>query len=253
MARIPDIIIDKIRDASDIGAIVEKCGISLKKKGANYWGLCPFHDDHKESLCVSPAKQIYKCFSCGCSGNVFSFVMEKENLSYPEAVRWLGNEAKIEVPKEELSAEQKQLNDDRESCRAAIYAAQSLLEGQLLCNEEARQYLLQRDISDESVKLFGIGYAPGQGFMTRTLKEHGFREAFLLMGDICRNDEGRIRDTFMRRITFPYYDRRGQIVGWTGRAIGKDPKVKHGKKCWNLPSARRSTLTIGLCHSTERR
>lgn len=262
MTRIPDIIIDKIRDASDIVAIVEKCDISLKKKGANYWGLCPFHNDHKESLCVSPAKQIYKCFSCGCSGNVFSFVMEKENLSYPEAVRWLGNEAKIEVPKEELSAEQKQLNDDRESCRAAINAAQSLLEGQLLCNEEARQYLLQRDISDESVKLFGIGYAPGQGFMTRTLKEHGYREAFLLMGDICRNDEGRIRDTFMRRITFPYYDRRGQIVGWTGRAIGKDPKVKYlntgetplfckGDNIFGLYQARQAIAKAGFAYVCE--
>ena len=230
MGKIPESIIEKIRDATDIVAIVEKLGVSLKKKGVNHWGLCPFHDDRHASMCVSQSKQIFTCFSCGKTGNVFSFVMEKEGMTYPEAVRWLGREAGIEVPAEEMTEEERQANDDRESVRIVLQATQSLFEGQLLASEEARRYLSNRDISDESIKRFGLGFAPGRGFVYKTLLEHGYGELFMLMGDVVRRKEdsgGRIHDTFQQRITFPYFDRRGRIVGWTGRAIAPDPKVKY--------------------------
>ena len=262
MGKIPENIIDKIRDASDIVAIVEKLDVSLKKQGVNHWGICPFHDDRHASLCVSQSKQIFTCFSCNKTGNVFSFVMEKEGMSYPEAVRWLGKEAGIDVPTEELTPEQQQANDDRESLRIVLNATQSLLEGQLLCNEDARQYLKRREISDESIRLYGLGYAPGRGFLLRTLIEKGYKENFLLMGDIVRKKDGRLHDTFQQRITFPYYDRRGQIVGWTGRAIGNDPMVKYlntgdtplfrkGDQVYGLWQARQAISKAGFAYVCE--
>lgn len=262
MGRISDLIIEKIRDASDIVAIVEKQGISLKKQGVNHWGICPFHDDQHASLCVSQSKQIYTCFSCGKTGNVFSFVMEREGMTYPEAVRWLGKEVGIEVPTEELTPDQQRANDDRESVHIVLDAAQSLMEGQLLCNENARQYILKRGISDESIKLFGLGFAPGQGFLTRTLAERGYKEEFLLMGDIIRKKDGRTHDTFQQRITFPYYDRRGRIVGWTGRAIAVSPKVKYlntgetplfqkGNQIFGLWQARQAISKSGFAYVCE--
>jgi len=262
MGRIPDYIVEKVRDASDIVAIVEKLGVSLKKQGQNHWGICPFHDDHHSSLCVSQAKQIFTCFSCGKTGNVFSFITEKEGMSYPEAIRWLAKEAGIKVPEEELTAEQKQANDDRESCRAVINAAQALFEGQLLCDETARQYLRQRGISDDSVKTFGLGFAPGRGFVTKALSEQGYRQEYLVMSDVTRNDDGRLRDTFQQRLMFPFYDRRGQIVGWTGRAIGKEPKVKYlntseryffrkGDQIFGLYQARQAISKAGFAYVCE--
>lgn len=262
MSRIPDYIVEKVRDASDIVTIIEKLGVSLKKQGQNQWGICPFHDDHRASLCVSQSKQIYTCFSCGKTGNVFSFLMEKEGMSYPEAVRWLAREASIKLPEEELTAEQKQAIDDRESCRAVINAAQALFEGQLLCDEEVRQYLRQRDVSDDSVKIFGLGFAPGRGFVTKTLSEQGYRQEYLVMSDVTRNDEGHLRDTFQQRLMFPFYDRRGQIVGWTGRAIGKDPKVKYlntseryffrkGDQIFGLYQARQAISKAGFAYVCE--
>lgn len=262
MSRIPDYIVEKVRDASDIVTIIEKLGVSLRKQGQNQWGICPFHDDHRASLCVSQSKQIYTCFSCGKTGNVFSFLMEKEGMSYPEAVRWLAREASIKLPEEELTAEQKQAIDDRESCRAVINAAQALFEGQLLCDEEVRQYLRQRDVSDDSVKIFGLGFAPGRGFVTKTLSEQGYRQEYLVMSDVTRNDEGHLRDTFQQRLMFPFYDRRGQIVGWTGRAIGKDPKVKYlntsernffrkGDQIFGLYQARQAISKAGFAYVCE--
>ena len=262
MGRIPEQIIEKVRDASDIVAIVEKLGVSLKKQGVNHWGICPFHDDRHASLCVSQSKQIFTCFSCGKTGNVFSFVMEREGMTYPEAVRWLGKEAGIDVPAEELTPEQQQANDERESVRIVVDAAQSLLEGQLLCNEKARQYVLKRGISDDSIKLFGIGFAPGQGFLCKTLAERGYKEEYLLMGDIIRKKEGRTHDTFQQRITFPYYDRRGRIVGWTGRAIAENPAVKYlntgdtaifqkGNQIFGLWQARQAISKAGFAYVCE--
>lgn len=264
MARIPDSTIDKIRDASDIVSIVERLGVSLRKQGVNHWGLCPFHDDRKASLCVSQSKQIFTCFSCNKTGNVFSFVMEKEGMTYPEAVRWLGKEAGIDVPTEELTPEQKQANDDRESVRIVLEATQSLFEGQLLANEEARKYLASRDIKNDSVKRYGLGFAPGKGFIHNTLLERGYNEKYMLKGDVIRKseDKGRLHDTFQQRITFPYYDRRGRLVGWTGRAIGKEAKVKYlntgetalftkGDQIFGLWQARQAISKAGFAYVCE--
>ncbi len=262
MGRIPDYIVEKVKDASDIVAVVEKLDVSLKKQGQNHWGICPFHDDHHASLCVTQSKQIFTCFSCGKTGNVFSFVMEKEGMSYPEAIRFLAKEAGIKVPEEELTDEQKKNNDDRESCRAVINAAQALFEGQLLSNDNALQYIRKRDISDESVKTFGIGFAPGRGFVTNALTEMGYKQEYLVMSDVTKDDDGRLRDTFQQRIMFPFYDRRGQIVGWTGRAIGDNPKVKYlntserhffrkGDQIYGLYQAKQAICKAGFAYVCE--
>ena len=263
MAKIPQNIIDSVLDATDIVSVVEKCGVSLRKKGVNHWGICPFHDDRHASLCVSQSKQIFTCFSCGKTGNVFKFVMEKEGLSYPEAVRWLGKEAGVEVPAVELTAEERQANDDMESARIVLQAAQGLFEGQLHCTEEARRYLVLRDISEESIKRYSLGYAPGRGFIHRTLTERGYGEAYQLMADVVRKKEdGHIHDTFQGRMTFPYYDRRGRIVGFTGRAIGADPTVKYlntgetplfrkGEQIFGLYQARQAISKAGFAYVCE--
>lgn len=263
MAKIPQNIIDSVLEATDIVSVVEKCGVALKKKGVNHWGICPFHDDRHASLCVSQSKQIFTCFSCGKTGNVVKFVMEKEGMSYPEAVRWLGQEAGVDVPSVELTEEERRANDDRESTRIVLGATQGLFEGQLLCTPEARKYLAERDVNDDSVKRFGLGYAPGHHFVERTLRERGFEERFLLMADVVRAKEGgKLHDTFQGRLTFPYYDRRGKIVGFTGRAIGKDPMVKYlntgetmlfrkGDLIYGLYQARQAIAKAGFAYVCE--
>lgn len=262
-SKIPQNVIDSVRDASDIASVVERCGVSLTKKGANHWGICPFHDDRHASMCVSQSKQIFTCFACGKTGNVFSFVMEKEGMTYPEAVRWLGKEAGIEVPTVELSADEQKRNDDRESMKIVLQAAQRLFEGQLHCNEAARKYLAQRDISEDSVKRFGLGFAPGRSFTEQSLTQGGYDRRFMLMADVVRDTEsGGSRDTFNQRLTFPYYDRRGCIVGFTGRAIGADPKVKYlntgdtplfrkGDQIFGLYQARQSIAKEGFAYVCE--
>lgn len=227
MSKIPQHIIDNILDVVDI---VKEIGedISLVKRGVNYIGLCPFHNEKTPSFTVSPAKGICKCFSCGKGGNVIAYRMERDGLSYPEAIRYLARKYNIEVPMIELTPEEQKRNDDRSSAMIVMNAAQALLQKNLHSVPEAQSYLLDRRISREIAELYGVGFAYDYDGLTRSLISQGYKQEHIISAGLGYWDEGkkRLKDAFWQRILFPYYSKTGQVVGYTGRTI-VDQKAKY--------------------------
>lgn len=214
--------IQEVKDASDIVKTISNDGIALKASGINFVGLCPFHDDRNASLVVSPAKQIYKCFACGEGGDVIKWFEKRENLSYPEAIKKLGDMAGIKVEEEELSPEQKREAQQKESVKAVLQANQKLFEGYLVSSSEASSYLMQkRQISKEMIELFHLGFAPGHNAIKKALLEQGYKEEIMLAADVIRKhaESGRTYDSYHDRIMFPIFSKRGELVGYTGRDI----------------------------------
>src|SRR6478609_5616805 len=155
--------IEQITNRIDIIDVVGEF-IKLKKRGANYLGLCPFHNEKTPSFTVSPSKEIYKCFGCGKSGNTISFIMEHEKLSYVEALKWLANKYNIDVEETEVSPEQKLQLQTSESLFIINQFAQQFYSKILVETEEGKDiglsYLIERGFTQETIKKFGLGYAP---------------------------------------------------------------------------------------------
>lgn len=220
MNKIPNEIIDKILDAADIVEVIGE-DVTLRKRGVNYTGLCPFHADKTPSFFVSPAKSICKCFSCGKGGNVIWYVMERDGISYPEAIRWLGKKYGIDVPSIELTPEQNQAQQNRESALAVIRAAQELFRNNLYNTTAAKQYLADRQISDEIANAYGLGFSYDYDGLTRALVAQGFAQEHIIAAGLgyYNADKQQLKDQFWQRILFPFYNKIGQIIGYTGRAI----------------------------------
>ena len=220
MNQIPQEIIDKVLDAANIIEVIGE-DITLKKQGVNYIGVCPFHDDKTPSLVVSPAKGIYKCFACGAGGNVFKFLMEHHGLSYPDAIREMGKKYHIEVPTIELTPEQQQATRDKESTMVVMTAAQDLFRKNLQTVPEAAAYLSNRKISRETAELYGLGFAFDFDGLTRALVSQGYQEQYIVAAGLgyINEDKNKLKDTFWKRILFPFYSKTGQVIGYTGRAI----------------------------------
>lgn len=224
MNPIPQDIIDRVLDAVNI---VQEIGedITLKKQGVNYVGLCPFHDDKTPSFIVSPAKGICKCFSCGKGGNVITYRMEHDGLTFPEAVRLLGRKNNIEIPDEELTPEQRKMNDDRASAMIVLTAAQELYLKNLNAVPDALSYLSRRQISKEVAELYGVGFAFDFDGLTRSLLSQGYSREHIVAAGLGYVDEEkkRLKDRFWQRILFPFFSKTGQVLGYTGRAINDQP------------------------------
>ena len=220
MNQIPQEIIDKVLDAANIIEVIGE-DITLKKQGVNYIGVCPFHDDKKPSLVVSPAKGIYKCFACGEGGNVFKFLMEHRGFTYPDAIREMGKKYHIEVPAIELTPEQQQATRDKESTMVVMTAAQDLFRKNLQTVPEAAAYLSNRKISRETAELYGLGFAFDFDGLTRALVSQGYQEQYIIAAGLgyINEDKNKLKDTFWKRILFPFYSKTGQVIGYTGRAI----------------------------------
>ena len=220
MNQIPQEIIDKVLDAANIIEVIGE-DITLKKQGVNYIGVCPFHDDKTPSLVVSPAKGIYKCFACGAGGNVFKFLMEHHGLSYPDAIREMGKKYHIEVPTIELTPEQQQATRDKESTMVVMTAAQDLFRKNLQTVPEAAAYLSNRKISRETAELYGLGFAFDFDGLTRALVSQGYQEQYIVAAGLgyINEEKNKLKDTFWKRILFPFYSKTGQVIGYTGRAI----------------------------------
>lgn len=223
-------IIDQILDAVNIVDVISEY-VTLSKRGVNYWGICPFHTDRSPSMCVSPAKQIYKCFACGEAGNVITFLQKHENMSYPEAIRSLGKRCHIEVPDRELTPEEQQKVSVKESLLIALSAASEKFTGYLTANDEAKSYLISRGWNageDQTLELFHVGYAPDTW---RTLIDDMKRSAFssdtLVQAGLATKGEKSVYDSFRGRILFPYYDLKGNVIGFTGRSIKPSDNVKY--------------------------
>ena len=215
-----DSIIDEVRSRNDIVQIIGSY-VKLKRAGSNYQGLCPFHSEKTPSFSVSPSRQTYKCFGCGKGGNVFTFLMEYENLSFPEALRTLAERVGIQLPKAELSEEARRQADLRANLlelykKAATYYYRKFYSED---GKYARDYIIGRGLSAVTMKNFGIGYSDGT--LYRYLKEEGYRDEFLAKSGLFTFDEKRgVNDKFFNRVMFPIFDTNGKVIAFGGRVMG---------------------------------
>jgi DNA primase len=204
--------------------------IKLKKRGTNYLGLCPFHNEKSPSFTVSPAKEIYKCFGCGRSGNSISFLMEHEKYSYVEALRWLANKYNVEIEETETSPEVKAKQQVAESLYIINSFGQKFFEDQLFNTEEgvdvALSYLKHRGFREETIKKFQIGYSPeNRTAFTKTALANQFNPEYLVKSGLVamRNEE--LQDNYRGRIIFPIHNNSGKIIGFGARIIKKNDKA----------------------------
>ncbi len=213
-----DEIIEEVRINNDIVDIISEY-VKLEKKGKDYFGLCPFHREKTPSFSVVPGKQIFYCFGCGKGGNVFHFIMNAENLEYIEAVRYLADRAKIQLP--EGGAEDEEKARLRQSLlkintEAARFFYNTLESGKY---SKANEYLKNRGITQNTIKKFGLGYHPeGMDVLYRYLKSKGFEdETILTSGLVLSGKKGGYYDRFRGRIIFPIFDIRGNVIAFGGR------------------------------------
>lgn len=224
--------IDKIFAAADIVDVISDY-VTLKRKGINYQACCPFHNEKTPSFVVSPAKGVFKCFGCGKGGNAVTFIMEHENVTYPEALKIVARKYGIEVQEKEMTPEEQQRNDNRESMFAlngwaADYFAHYLhheAEGMSVGMSYFRQ---QRGFSDATIKKFALGFCPSRGDqMSQDALSAGYREEFLTATglSIKRESNGSLFDRFHERVMFPVHNISGRIVAFGGRTLRTDKKV----------------------------
>jgi DNA primase len=204
--------------------------IKLKKRGANFLGLCPFHNERTPSFTVSPSKEIYKCFGCGRSGNTISFLMENEKLSYVESLRWLANRYNIQVEETAVSPEVKQLQQVSESLYIINDFAQKFFAEQLLETEEGKDiafsYLKDRGFNESVVHKFGLGYAPDKkdAFTKKALGNQFNPELLQKSGLVAQRGE-QLVDNYRDRIIFPIHNNNGKIIGFGARLIKSNDKA----------------------------
>lgn len=221
-------VVEEIRTRNDIVDVISSY-VPLKKKGSNYFGLCPFHNEKSPSFSVTREKQMYHCFGCGASGNVFTFVMEYENYTFPEALQHLAQRAGMELKTRELSPEEKRQADYKSLLRqmnkdAANYFYYLLSQKQ---GQAARNYLEQRQLSNETIKKFGLGYSDKYSDdLYRYLKSKGYKDEDLKNSGLVTIDEKGATDKFWNRVMFPIMDVNNKVIGFGGRVLG-DGKPKY--------------------------
>ena len=219
----PDEVIEEVRSSNNIVDIIGGY-VRLQKKGSSYFGLCPFHNEKSPSFSVSPNKQMYYCFGCGAGGNVFTFIMEYENQTFPEAVKILADRAGIALPEAELTEEQKRERNKRQLLKinkmAANYFYYQLNGDQ---GQQAREYLENRRLSKETQVHFGLGYASKySNDLYLYLKKKGYQDQILKETGLLTYDEKRgAHDKFWNRAMFPIMDVNNRVIGFGGRVMGE--------------------------------
>jgi DNA primase len=226
MAQFSDSLLQEIRSRVDIVDLVGQY-VPLRRAGANHKGLCPFHKEKTPSFHVHPEKQIYRCFGCGASGNVFGFLMQYEGLGFPEAVRLLAERAGVKLEKAGPAGPSRQLTDRLKQIHkaaAALYAQRLLKEPD---SEAARKYLAERGLDLAAARELGLGFAPESWDFVRTaLLRQGFEISELEAAGLIKRsaeDSGRYYDRFRNRLLFPIADPYGTVLGFSGRTLGDDP------------------------------
>ena len=215
--------IDKIMDATNIVDVVSEF-VTLKKAGVNYKGLCPFHDDKTPSFMVSPTKQICKCFSCGEGGTAINFLMKHEQITYPEALRWLAKKYNIEIQEKELTDEEKQEQSDRESMFIVNEWAMNYFKDVLNNDPDGvaigRQYFRSRGIRDDIVEKFNLGFSLSKrDALDLAAKKAGYKEEFLIKTGLCIKGEKGVYDRYAGRVIFPWFNVSGKVVAFGGRLL----------------------------------
>ena len=221
--------IERILDSAEIADVVSDF-VTLRRRGVNLLGLCPFHNEKTPSFTVSPAKGIFKCFGCGKGGNSVNFIMEHENLGYPEALKWLAKKYHIEVVEHEDSEEEKQLNDERESLMIVSGFAQKYFTNFLWNENEGRtvglSYFRERSFRDDILKKFELGYSPdGKAPFTEAAEKEGYKIEFLEKTGLTIKRDDWIRDRFAGRVMFPVHNLAGRVIAFGGRILKEDKTV----------------------------
>lgn len=221
--------IDRIMDAAQIVDVVSEF-VTLRKRGVNYIGLCPFHNEKTPSFSVSPSKGVCKCFSCGKGGNVVHFIMEHEQLSYYEALKWLAKKYNIEIKERELTDEEKQAHSLRESLFVVNQFASEYFQDILYNNIDGQRigmtYLRGRGFRDDIIKKFQLGYSTdNHNALARAAIQKGYKEEFLVKTGLCyRKEDGTLRDRFWGRVIFPVHTISGKVVAFGGRVLSAATK-----------------------------
>ncbi|MBO5538702.1 MAG: DNA primase [Prevotella sp.] len=216
--------VERIKDAANIVDVVGEF-VTLRKAGANYKGLCPFHNERTPSFMVSPARGTCHCFGCGKGGNAISFIMEHEQMTYPEALRWLAKKYHIEIQERELSDEEKREQSERESMFIVNEWAANYFHQTLLNNVDGRaigmQYFRSRGIRDDIIEKFRLGYDLADRFaFAREALAKGYQPEFIEKVGICyKNDRGELIDRYAGRVIFPWVGVSGKVVGFGGRKL----------------------------------
>ena len=248
----PQRFLDELIDRSDIVDVVSSY-VALNRKGGNYFGLCPFHNEKTGSFSVAPDKQIYYCFGCHHGGGVIHFIMEIENLDFPDAVRFLAKRANMDVPEdntglEESRRRQRVLAVNRDAARW-FYSNLSRPEGAAVA-----AYLEKRKISRKTAMDFGLGASPDSwDALLTAMGEKGYTKADLLAAGLAvSNQKGRIYDKFRNRLMFPVIDVKGDVVAFGGRVLDKsEPKYMNTTETM-VYSKRRNLYGINLAKKTKR-
>ncbi len=221
--------IDRVLDAAQIVDVVSDF-VTLRKRGVNYIGLCPFHDERTPSFSVSPSKGICKCFSCGKGGNAVHFIMEHEQLSYHSAIKWLAKKYHIEIKERELTDEEKQAQNLRESLLVVNQFASQYFQDILHTHEEGKQiglnYFRSRGFRDDIIKKFQLGYSLNKpADLAKTAVSKGYQSDFLVKTGLCyTKDDGSLHDRFWGRVIFPVHSVSGNVVAFGGRVLNTATK-----------------------------
>lgn len=226
---IPQDTVNRILDTAQIVDVVGDF-VTLKKRGANYLACCPFHNEKTPSFSVSPSKGIYKCFGCGKSGTAVGFIMEHESLSYVEALKYLAKKYHIEVVEKEESAEEIAKRQKHESLLLVSEYAGKFFQESVYTPEGqaiAYQYFRSRGLEDETIRKYGLGWAPlGRKALTEAARSAGYKEEFLVeTGLSIRYDDGRLVDRFYDRVMFPIHSVSGRVIAFGGRTLKTDKSV----------------------------
>jgi DNA primase len=221
--------IEKILDAAQIVDVIQEF-VPLKKRGVNYLGLCPFHNEKTPSFTVSPSKEIFKCFGCGKVGNSVNFIMEHEHLSYPEALKFLARKYHIEVIEKELTPEELEKQNERESLLVVTsYAARQFTENLFQTDEGISvglTYFKERGFLQTTLRKFEVGYCfEKRDAFSKTALDNGYKQDFLLKTGLSIQHEDHIFDRFSGRVMFPIHSLSGQVLGFGGRVLKSDVKT----------------------------
>ena len=272
---IPRETIDKIYAAAKIEEVVSDY-VTLRKRGANLIGLCPFHNEKTGSFTVSPSKGIYKCFGCGASGHAVKFIMEIEQCSYVDALKQLGKKYHIEVEERELTAEEQQRQDNRESMFVVNEFANQWFQKQLWETQEGLaiglSYFRERGLRDDIIRKYQLGYSPEHGNpLAKALKAKGFKEEFITnnvdtkigVGVVGKSEDGRLYDRFRDRVMFPIFTVSGKPVAFAGRILKKKDNVgkyvnspdsiiySKTNELYGLFQAKQSIARADMCYLVE--
>lgn len=272
---IPRETIDRIFAAAKIEEVVADY-VTLKKRGANLIGLCPFHNEKTGSFTVSPSKGIYKCFGCGASGHALKFIMEIEQCSFVDAVKQLGKKYHIEVEEREMTAEEQQRQDNRESMFIVNDFANKWFQEQLWETQEGQviglSYFRERGLRDDIIKKYQLGYSPEKGNpLAKALKDKGFKDEFITndvdtkigVGVVGKSEDGRLYDRFRDRVIFPIFTVSGKPVAFAGRILKKKDNVgkyvnspdsiiySKTNELYGLFQAKQSIARTDMCYLVE--